>query len=89
MVEAKYFLKMNNASQKYLNKLVCFRGFHLKYNFQHAFDDNLSVTHVFIKQIFRAVVLLHPPSPSPSQGSAWGGVIVALFSHKQWLMLWL
>jgi hypothetical protein len=30
-----------------------------------------------------------PPSPSPSQGCALGGVVVALFSHKQWLLLWL
>jgi hypothetical protein len=52
------------------------------------YNDNLSVTHVFIKEIFRAVELA-PPSPYPSQGFAGGGVVVALFSHKQWLWLWL
>jgi hypothetical protein len=36
-------------------KLFCFRGFHLKCHVQYAFDDNLSVTHVFIKQILREV----------------------------------
>jgi hypothetical protein len=41
-----------------------FQRFSLKMSFQYAFDDNLSVTHVFIKQIFRAVELA-PPSPSP------------------------
>jgi hypothetical protein len=40
---------------KNLNKLFCFRGL------QYAFDDNLSVTHVFIKQIFRAVEVAPPP----------------------------
>jgi hypothetical protein len=42
---------------------------------QYVFDENLSVTHIFIKQIFRAVELA-PPHPSPSQGFAvrrgWG-----------------
>jgi hypothetical protein len=33
----------------------------------YAFDDNLSVTHVFIKQIFRAVELT-PPFPPPPWG---------------------
>jgi hypothetical protein len=56
MVEAKYFFKKQKCLAKNLNKLFCFRGFHLKCtNFQYAFDDNLSVTHIFIKQIFRAV----------------------------------
>jgi hypothetical protein len=41
-------------------KLFCSRGFH----FQYAFDDNLSVTHMFIKQIIRAVeVAPHFPTP--------------------------
>jgi hypothetical protein len=72
------FVKNQKCLTKNLNKLFCFRGFHLQY----AFDDNLCVTHVFIKQIFRAVELA-PPSPSPSQGCAGGGVVMALFSHKQ------
>jgi hypothetical protein len=48
------------VSQKIFNKLFFyFRGFHTKIPF---FDDNLSVTHVFIKQIFRAV----EGAPSPT-----------------------
>jgi hypothetical protein len=61
MVDAKYFLKIKNASQK------IFKGFHNKCHFQFAFDDNLSVTHAFIKQIFRAVELA-PPFPLPLTG---------------------
>jgi hypothetical protein len=49
--------------------------------------NKLSVTHVFIKQIIRAVEVA-PPFPLPPHGSAWGGVVVALFSHKPWLWLW-
>jgi hypothetical protein len=45
MVEAKYLKKKNKKClAKNLNKLFCFRGFHLKCHFQYAFDDNLSVT---------------------------------------------
>jgi hypothetical protein len=54
---------------------------------QCDFDDNLSVTHVFIKQIFEAVEQ-PPPSPAPPQGCGGGGVVVALFSLKPWLWLW-
>jgi hypothetical protein len=61
-LKQKILLKIMIA--KNLNKLFCFRGFHLKCHFQYAYDDNLSVTHVFIKQIFRAVEVA-PPSPSP------------------------
>jgi hypothetical protein len=68
--------------QKYLNKLFCFKGFHKKCNFQYAFDDNLSVTHVFIKQTFRAVELATHSSPSPSQGCAGGVVVVAHFKPQ-------
>jgi hypothetical protein len=41
--------------------------------FQYAFDDNLSVTHVFIKQIYR-VVEQAPPFPLPPTGlcGGWG-----------------
>jgi hypothetical protein len=84
MVEAKYFVIIKKASQKILTNLFCFRGFHQKCHFQCAFDDNLSVTHIFIKQIFRAVEVA-PPFPLPPQGCSGGGVVVALFSHKPWL----
>jgi hypothetical protein len=52
---------------KNLKKLFCFRGFHSKYHFQYAFDDNLTVTHVFIKQIFRTLELA-PLFPPPFTG---------------------
>jgi hypothetical protein len=61
------FLKNQKCLAKNLNKLFGFRGFHLKCLFQYAFDDNLSVTHVFIKQIFRAGELA-PPFPLPLTG---------------------
>jgi hypothetical protein len=65
-----------------------FQRFSLKCHFQTAFDENLSVTPVFIKQMFRAEEV-EPPFSLPPQGSAGGGVIVALFTHKPWLWLWL
>jgi hypothetical protein len=40
---------------------------------QYAVDDNLSVTHFFIKQIFRAVELA-PPFPLPLTWLCTGGV---------------
>jgi hypothetical protein len=42
-------------------------------SFQYDFDDYLSVTHVFIKQIFRAVEVA-PPLPPPPTGlcGGWG-----------------
>jgi hypothetical protein len=52
MVDANYFLKIKMPR---------------KNHFQYAFDDNVSVTHVFIKQIFRAVELA-PPFPLPLTG---------------------
>jgi hypothetical protein len=67
MVEAKYFFKNPKCLATNLNKLFCFRGFHEKCHFQYAFDDNLSITNVFIKQIFRAVELA-PPFPLPLTG---------------------
>jgi hypothetical protein len=42
-----------------------FHRFSLKFCFQNAFDDYLSVTHVFIKQIFRAVELASSGSFQP------------------------
>jgi hypothetical protein len=42
-------------------------------NVQYAFDDNLSVTHVFIKQIFRAVEVAPPfPLPPTRLCRGWG-----------------
>jgi hypothetical protein len=51
-------------------------------HFQWAFDDNVSVIHVFIKQIFRAALKVptHPPPPFPPQSCAGGGVVWWLFS---------
>jgi hypothetical protein len=66
----------------------CLRGFHYKCHFQWTFDDNLSLTNVFMKQIFRAVVVAPPPPPQGCE-CAGGGVVVAFFSHKPWLSLWL
>jgi hypothetical protein len=45
----------------------------LKRKFQCDFDDNLSATHIFIKQIFEAVEP-PPPSPAPPTGlcRGWG-----------------
>jgi hypothetical protein len=40
-------------------------------SFQFAFDDNLSATHVFTKQIFRAGELA-PPFPLPLTGLCRG-----------------
>jgi hypothetical protein len=82
------FLKSKIASQKILTNFFVSEVFIKNVIFQYAFDDNLSVTYVFIKQIFRAVEVA-PPFPLPPQGCAWGGVVVALFSHKPWLWLWL
>jgi hypothetical protein len=41
-------------------QLFGLRGFTQKHDFLLAFDDNLSVTHVFIKQIFRAAQQVSP-----------------------------
>jgi hypothetical protein len=55
---AKYFFLNQKRLARYLKKLFCFRGF------ECTFDDNLNVTHVFIKQIFKAPEEA-PPAPSP------------------------
>jgi hypothetical protein len=74
--------KKSKCLAKNLNTLFCFRGFHLKCHFQYGFDDNLRVTHIFIKQIL--AVELAPPFPLTGLWCAWGGVVVVLFSHKHW-----
>jgi succinate dehydrogenase/fumarate reductase cytochrome b subunit len=63
MAKAKYFFKIKNASQKFLTNFFVSEIF-IKYVIFSAFDDNLGVTHVFIKQIFRAVEVA-PPFPLP------------------------
>jgi hypothetical protein len=82
--------KNKNATQKIVTNFFVSEVFIKNAIFSMLLaNDDLSVTHVFIKQIFRAVEL-HPPSPSPSQGYAGGGVLVVVFfSHKPWLWLWL
>jgi hypothetical protein len=72
MAKAKYLFKNQKWLAKNLNKLFCVRGFHYKCHFKYAFDDNLSVTHVFIKQIFRAVEV-PPPSLCPHRAVQWVG----------------
>jgi hypothetical protein len=49
-----------------------------KCKFQCDFDDNLSVTPVFIKQIFEAVEQ-RPPPLLPPHGCGGGGVVVAFY----------
>jgi hypothetical protein len=71
MPSENYFLKNLKCLVKYLSKLLSLRGFTQKHNFPFAFDDKLSVTHVFIKQIFRAAQQARP-SPSPSPGHRVG-----------------
>jgi hypothetical protein len=70
---SKLFLKNQKCLAKYLSKLFGLSCFPLKPNFQCAFDDNLSVTYVFIKQISG----LHSaegasPSPAPPTSAVQG-----------------
>jgi hypothetical protein len=65
------FLKVKNASQKILTSFFCFRGYHLKSHLQYAFDDSLSITHVFIKKICRAVEVATPFPHRAVQGVGW------------------
>jgi hypothetical protein len=81
------YKNIKNASQKILTNFLVSEVFIKKCHFQYVFDDNLSVTHVFIKKIFRAVEVAPPNFPLPPQGCAGGGVVVALFNHKPWLWL--
>jgi hypothetical protein len=62
-------------------KSFLFQRFSLKCVFQYAFDDNLSVTHVFIKQIFRAKELA-PPFPLPHTGLCRGWGISGFFQPQ-------
>jgi hypothetical protein len=70
--------KIKNASQNILTnffkKEFC--------NFQCAFDGNLNVSHVLMKQIFMATEQASP-TPFPPQCCAGGGVVVAFFSPKR------
>jgi hypothetical protein len=60
--------------RKISQQTIWFMGFYAyKHNFPYAFDGNLSVTHVFIKQIFIAAPQVSPsPSPPPVLGRGWG-----------------
>jgi hypothetical protein len=49
-----------------------FTVFQEKWNFQCAFGDNLSVTHVFIEQIFWALEQAPPPPQGSVQGFGYG-----------------
>jgi hypothetical protein len=79
-------------SPGWLKQNIFFRGFHWKCHFQNAFDDNLSVTHVFIKQIFRAVELVpHFPLPFTGLCRGWGSsgsfhpqAVALVMAIKQW-----
>jgi hypothetical protein len=56
-------------------------GFTEKPTLQCTFDGNLSVTCVFMNQIFQAAEEV-TPYPLPPQCCDGGGVVVALFSPK-------
>jgi hypothetical protein len=65
----------------WLKQNICLKS---KMPRKKSFGDNLSVTHVFRKQIFRAIELAPPFTlPLTRLWCAVGGVVVALFSHKQ------
>jgi hypothetical protein len=55
-----------------------FQRFSLKMPFPCHFNGNLSVTHVFLANLHRAVKVA---PPFPPQGCAGGGVVVALSSR--------
>jgi two-component SAPR family response regulator len=62
---AKCFFSTNkNASQIHKQTFLVQGVFFKKRHFQWAFDENMSVIHVFIKQIFRAAEKA-PLSPAP------------------------
>jgi hypothetical protein len=46
---SKIFFKLKNAAQNFLANFFDSGVFHKKRNYQCALEDNLSVTHVFIK----------------------------------------
>jgi hypothetical protein len=67
------FFKIKNASQNILQIFFGLRGFQVKCHFQYAFDENSSVTHVFIKQIFRAAEQAPPPPTGLCRGQGTTG----------------
>jgi hypothetical protein len=70
---SKLFLKYQKCLAKYLSKLFCLIGFTEKRKFQCVFDDKLSVTYVFIKEIFRAAEEATPsPLPPTVLCRGWG-----------------
>jgi hypothetical protein len=87
MPTAKYCFKKSKMPRKISQQTLCIRSFTQKRNFQCALDNDLSVTHVFIMQIFKKLHSKHPPLPP--QHCAGGGVVVILFSIKPWHWLWL
>jgi hypothetical protein len=50
------------------------------------FNELMMIILVFIKQIFRAVELA-PPSPSPSQGCAGGGIVYGSFQSETVILI--
>jgi hypothetical protein len=92
MAWAKYFFKNHKCLAKNLNNLFLFQRFSLKMSFQYAFDDILSVTHVFIKQI-PGHLGGSPPFPLPPSGlfRGWGSsgsfqpqAVTLVMAMKQW-----
>jgi hypothetical protein len=72
---SKTFFKNQKCLAKYLNEILLVQRISIKKsNFRIEFDDNLSVAHVFIKQIFRAAEET-PPSPPPHAPSTSLGKI--------------
>jgi hypothetical protein len=63
MSQAIYFFKIKNASQNILTSFFVSRVSKKNVIFSVLYDDNVSATHVFMKQIFRTAEKA-PPSPS-------------------------
>jgi hypothetical protein len=59
-----------------------FQVFFKKCNFQCAFDDNVSATYVFIKQILRAAEKATPYLPPPHCALCRGGGSTGTFQPK-------
>jgi hypothetical protein len=59
--------------RKISQQTICLQGGTHKHNFPIAFGDNLSITRVLVKQIFRAAQQASPsPSPLTVLGRGWG-----------------